>query len=104
MNLNSFSDCCDVQLAVKITQSSGKLVDLPFLANHDPPTSMKILSTVQLPSHVRSVTKYQNLNYAGLENSRLMRVTEPVNTSSPSEFVKNVGGGVSSAHVYNNEL
>ena len=70
-----------VIINVEITQCNNPLIIQQVIA---PPTSMKLLREVKLPSHPHSVCQHGEVTYTGLENNSVMKISR----DDVSQFVK----------------
>ena len=103
--LLSFLDNIEIALAVEITKHSQDIISLPTPVRFLPPTSMELIKTFKMVANANAVYVHNGQIYAGLHNSKLMRVEAAYGgTPTPSEFMSIGSGSVCSIQVYGNEF
>ena len=103
--LLSFLDNIDIALAVEITKHSQDIISLPTPVRFLPPTSMGLIKTFKMVANANAVYVHNGQIYAGLHNSKLMRVEAAYGgTPNPSVFMSIGSGSVCSIQVYGNEF
>ena len=90
-------------IAVKLSQLSVKLLDLPKMSSPSPPTSMTLVKSFKLTSGPLSVAKHGDMIFFGLSDGRIMQLN---NRTDAHSIFAGMGKGIriSGIHIDNSEI